>query len=217
MVDTKREFDKRTEERPPQPLSIVKAMVMTLVLGITVVIGYAGYWIFNNRSFVTKFLVPHIPTNQPGAVSTGSQPKPFQPDVRLTRERIELVLDVLDEAVRRKDVEGVLRHITHDATITIHLKQGPQQQVAMLTRDDFRKTLAMSFAFPSANDFTRTNTSVSLALDERTAKVSIKSTETLRQANREFKTEGEETLVFAIRDGKPMITSLEQTFPGDST
>lgn len=217
MVDTKREFDKRTEERPPQPFSIVKAMVMTLVLGITVVIGYAGYWIFNNRSFVTKFLVPHIPTNQPGAVSTGSQPKPFQPDVRLTRERIELVLDVLDEAVRRKDVEGVLRHITHDATITIHLKQGPQQQVAMLTRDDFRKTLAMSFAFPSANDFTRTNTSVSLALDERTAKVSIKSTETLRQANREFKTEGEEALVFAIRDGKPMITSLEQTFPGDST
>ncbi|HSA87928.1 MAG TPA: hypothetical protein VLE46_17260 [Nitrospira sp.] len=220
MVDTKREFDKRTEERPPQPFSIVKAMVMTLVLGITVVIGYAGYWIYNNRSFVTKFLVPHIPnipTNQPGVVSTGSQPKPFQPDVRLTRERIELVLDVLDEAVRRKDVEGVLRHITHDATITIHLKQGPQQQVAMLTRDDFRKTLAMRFAFPSANDFTRTNTSVSLALDERTAKVSIKSTETLRQANREFKTEGEEALVFAIRDGKPMITSLEQTFPGDST
>jgi hypothetical protein len=192
---------------------------MTLVLGTTVVIGYAGYSIFNNYSFVTKFLVPHIPipTNQPSAVSTGSQSKPFQPDVRLTRERIELVLDVLDQAVRRKDVDGVLRHITHDATITIHLKQGPQQQVAMLTRDEYRKTLAMSFAFPSANDFTRTNTSVSLALDERSAKVSIKSTETLRQANREFKTEGEETLVFTIRDGKPMITSLEQTFPGDST
>jgi hypothetical protein len=217
MVDTKRDPDKRTEKRPPQPFSMVKAIVMALVLGTTVVIGYAGYSIFINHSFVTKFLVPHISTNQPSAVSTGSQSKPFQPDVRLTRERIELVLDALDEAVRRKDVDGVLRHITHDATITIHLKQGPQQQVAMLTRDEYRKTLAMSFAFPSANDFTRTNTSVSLALDERSAKVSIKSTETLRQANREFKTEGEETLVFTIRDGKPMITSLEQTFPGDST
>jgi hypothetical protein len=216
MVDTKRDSDERAEKGPPQPFSMVKAIVMTLVLGITVVIGYAGYSIFN-RSFVTKFLAPHIPTNQPSAVPTGSQSKPFQPDVRLTRERIELVLDVLDEALRRKDVDGVLRHITHDATITIHLKQGPQQQVAMLTRDEYRKTLAMSFAFPSANDFTRTNTSVSLALDERSAKVSIKSTETLRQANREFKTEGEETLVFTIRDGKPMITSLEQTFPGDST
>jgi hypothetical protein len=75
----------------------------------------------------------------------------------------------------------------------------------------------MAFAFPSANDFTRTNTSVSLAADERSAKVSFKSTETLLQANREFKTEGEETLVVNVRDGKPMITSLEQTFPGDST
>ncbi|MGZ8385965.1 MAG: hypothetical protein ACXWWI_08385, partial [Nitrospira sp.] len=163
------------------------------------------------------FLVPHVPTSQPSVVLTDSQLKPPQPDVRLTREGIDHLLDALDEAVRRKDVDGVLRHIAHDATITIHLKQGPQQQMAMLTREDYRKTLAMSFAFPSAHDFTRTNTSVSLAVDERSAKVSFKSTETLRQANREFKTEGEETLVFTIRDGKPMITSLEQTFPGDST
>jgi hypothetical protein len=216
MVDRKRDSDERTEKGPP-PFSMVKAIVMALVLGITVVIGYAGYAILKNQSLVTKFVIPHLPTNRPSAVSTASQSKPFQPDVRLTRERIELVLDVLDEAVRRKDVDGVLRHITHDAIITIHLKQGPQQQVAMLTREEYRKTLTMSFAFPSANDFTRTNTSVSMALDERSAKVSIKSTETLRQANREFKTEGEETLVFTIRDGKPMITSLEQTFPGDST
>jgi hypothetical protein len=194
-----------------------KAIVITLVLGTTVVIGCAGYVIFKNQSLVTKFLAPHLPTNQPSVVLTDSHSKPSQPDVRLTRERIDRLLDALDVAVRRKDVDGVLRHITHDATITIHLKQGPQQQMAMLTREEYRKTLAMSFAFPSANDFTRTNTSVSLASDERSAKVSFKSTETLRQANREFKTEGEETLVFNIRDGKPMITSLEQTFPGDST
>jgi ketosteroid isomerase-like protein len=188
---------------------MAKAIILTLVLGITLVIGYA---IFKNQSLITKFLAPHLPTSQPGVVLTDSQSKPFQGDVRLTREGIDLLLDALDAAVRRKDVDGVLRHITHDATITIHLKQGPQQQTAMLTREDYRKTLAMSFAFPSANDFTRTNTSVSLSADERSAKVSFKSTETLRQANREFKTEGEETLVFNIRDGKPMITALEQTF-----
>ena len=53
--------------------------------------------------------------------------------------------------------------------------------------------------------------------DDFVVVMAIGVTETLRQANREFKTEGEETLVFNIRDGKPMITSLEQTFPGDST
>jgi hypothetical protein len=180
-------------------------------------IGYAGYVMYKDQSLITKFLAPHLSASQPSVVLTNSQPKSSQSDVRLTRQGIDLLLDTLDEAIRRKDVDGVLRHITHDATITIHLKQGPQQQMALLTREEYRKTLAMSFAFPSANDFTRTNTSVSLASDERSAKVSFKSTETLRQANREFKTEGEETLVFNIRDGKPMITSLEQTFPGDST
>jgi hypothetical protein len=217
MVATKRDSDERTGKRSPQRFSMVKAIIMTLVLAITAIIGYAGYAIFKNQSLVTKFLTPHSPTSQPSVVLTDSQSKPFQPNARLTREEIDHLLDALDEAVRRKDVDGVLRHITHDATITIHLKQGPQQQMALLTREDYRKTLAMSFAFPSANDFTRTNTSVSLASDERSAKVFFKSTETLRQANREFKTEGEETLVFNIRDGKPMITSLEQTFPGDST
>ncbi len=214
MIATKRGPDERTEKGSPQRFSMVKALVIALVLGSTVGIGYA---IFKNQNLVTEFLAPHLPTSQPSVVLTESQSKPVPSDVRLTREGIDLLLDALDEAVRRKHVDGVLRHITHDATITIHMKQGPQQQMAMLTREDYRKTLAMTFAFPSANDFTRTNTSVSLASDERSAKVSFKSTETLRQANREFKTEGEETLVFHIRDGKPMITSLEQTFPGDST
>ncbi|MBX3331034.1 MAG: nuclear transport factor 2 family protein [Nitrospira sp.] len=217
MVVTKRGTDEGTEKGSLQRFSMVKAIIITLVLGATAVIGYAGYAMFKNQSLVTKFLAPHSPTSKPGVVLADPQSKPVQPDVRLTREGIDRLLDALDQAVRRKDVDGVLRHITHDATITIHLKQGPQQQMALLTREEYRKTLAMSFAFPSANDFTRTNTSVSLASDERSAKVSFKSTETLRQANREFKTEGEETLVFGIRDGKPMITSLEQTFPGDST
>lgn len=217
MVAMNQSPREKTEKGSPPRVSRIKAAVMAFVLGIMAIIGYAGYAMFKNQSLVPAFLAPHLPTSQPGVVLADSPSKTSRPDVRLTREGIDRLLETLDEAVRRKDVDGVLRHIAYDATITIHLKQGPQQQMAALTRDEYRKTLAMSFAFPSANDFARTNTSVSLASDERSAKVSFKSTETLRQANREFKTEGEETLVFTVRDGKPMITSLEQAFPGDST
>lgn len=187
------------------------ALIITLALGL---LAIGGYVIFSGLGLPTTFLAPH---SQRTASLTEHQSNSRPGDVRLTREGIDRLLGVLDEAVRRKDVEGVLRHISYDATITIHLKQGPQQQTALLTRDDYRKTLAMAFAFPSDHDFTRTNTSVSLAADERSAKVSFKSIETLRPANHEFKAEGEETLVFTIRDGKPMITAVEQTFPGDST
>jgi hypothetical protein len=187
------------------------ALVITLTLGL---LAAGGYVIFNGQGLPTTFLAPHT---QRTASLTEHPSNSKTMDLRLTREEIDRLLGTLDDAVRRKDVDGVLRHISYDATITIHLKQGSHQQTALLTRDDYRKTLAMAFAFPSNNDFTRTNTSVSLAADERSARVSYKSTETLRPANHEFKAEGEETLVFTIRDGKPMITSVEQTFPGDST
>ncbi|MBK8277130.1 MAG: nuclear transport factor 2 family protein [Nitrospira sp.] len=186
-------------------------LVTTLTLGLLAV---GVYVIFNGQGIPTTFLSPHT---QRTTSLTEHQSNSRAMDMRLTREGIDRLLGALDDAVRRKDVDGVLRHISHDATITIHMKQGPQHQTALLTRDDYRKTLAMAFAFPSDNDFARTNTSVSLAADERSAKVSFKSTETLRPANHEFKAEGEETLVFTIRDGKLMITSVEQTFPGDST
>lgn len=187
------------------------ALVITLTLGLLAV---GGYMILNGKGLPTTFLGPDPERT---ASLTEHPLKSGTAEVRLTREEIDRLLGALDDAVRRKDVDSVLRHISYDATITIHLKQGPQQQTASLTRDDYRKTLAMAFAFPSDHDFARTNTSVSLAADERSAKVSFKSTETLRPANHEFKAEGEETMIFSIRDGKPMITSLEQTFPGDST
>jgi ketosteroid isomerase-like protein len=134
----------------------------------------------------------------------------------LTRASIDLLLSNLDQATRQKDVDGVLRHIAADVTVTIHMRQGAHQQSAMLTREEYRKTLAMEFAFPSANDFTRVNTTVSLAPDERSAKVSYKSTQTLRQSNRELKIEGEETFVVRMLGSKPTIVSLEKVVPGDS-
>ncbi|NGZ96940.1 MAG: hypothetical protein CV089_12605 [Nitrospira sp. WS110] len=206
--------DRRAEIDPSAGFSTWKTIV--LVLAVSVMAGI-GYLMFKAQGSPTIFLAPRTSSTQTEVTPTNSQAKPVPSDVRLTREGIDGLLNALDEATRQKDVDSVVRHLTPDASITIHMMQGSHQQMALLTREEYRKTLAMAFAFPSANDFTRTNTSVSLAADERSAKVSFKSTETLLQANREFKTEGEETLVVNVRDGKPMITSLEQTFPGDST
>jgi lipopolysaccharide export LptBFGC system permease protein LptF len=214
MVTRQQGHHRRTDKDSAAGFSTWKAMVMVLAAGVTVGIGYV---IFNGQASPTRFLASRTSVTQTSEIPTDSQAKLATPDVRLTRESIDGLLMALDEAIRRKDVDSVVRHMTPDASITIHMKQGAHQQMALLTREEYRKTLAMAFAFPSANDFTRTTTSISLAADERSAKVSFKSTETLLQANREFKTEGEETLVVTIREGKPMITSLEQTFPGDST
>ncbi|MDR4466469.1 MAG: hypothetical protein MRJ66_19635 [Nitrospira sp.] len=214
MVSIQQSDDQRAEKESSAGLSTWKTIVVVFAVSVTAGIGYL---MFTAQGSPTRLLAPQTSSTQSQVTPTNSQEKPFPSDVRLTREGVDELLNTLDEAIRRKNVDDVLRHIAPDASITIHLKQGPQQQMAALTREEYRKTLAMAFAFPSANDYTRAGTSVSLAADERSAKVSFKSTETLLQANREFKTEGEETLVVNVRDGKPVITSLEQTFPGDST
>ncbi|MBK9306849.1 MAG: hypothetical protein IPM58_07135 [Nitrospira sp.] len=214
MMSMQQSDDRRAEKDSSAGFSTWKTIVFVLAVSLMTGIGYL---MFKAQGSPTRFLAPRTSSTQTEVTPTNSQAKPVPPDVRLTREAIDGLLNALDEATRQKDVDSVVRHIAPDANITIHMMQGSHQQMALLTREEYRKTLAMAFAFPSANDFTRTNTSVSLAADERSAKVSFKSTETLLQANREFKTEGEETLVVNVRDGKPMITSLEQTFPGDST
>ncbi len=192
------------------------ARLITIALGAAIIVVVLGYALYSRwLDFPTLFSPSSAgPT---GAASSDVSSHPLKPEVLLTRASIDLLLNELDQAVRKKDVEGVLRHIAPDAVIVIHMKQGSNQQQAALTRDDYRKTLAMEFDFPSANDFTRLNTTVSLAGDERSAKVSFKSTETLRQANREFKVEGEETLIVRMRGDKPAIVSLDKVVPGDST
>lgn len=217
MRATKRAPEENLKPAPEQRSSTGHVHPLAIGLGIAVVVAVIGYALLNGQRLSMLFFSDRSPTAQSNAVLSDSSSKPSKPEIHLTRESIDLLLNTLDEAIRRKDVDGVLRHIAPDATITIHMKQGAQQQSTTLTREDYRKTLAMGFAFPSANDFARVNTTVSLAADERSAKVSFKSTETLRQAQREIKIEGEETFVIKIRSDKPLIISLEQVVPGDST
>lgn len=217
MAAIKRVPTENPAQASKQRSSTGNAHTIAIGVGIAVVVATIGYALLRGHGVSTRFFSTRSTTAQTNAVSSDPSSKPPKPEIHLTREGIDLLLDDLDQAIRRKDIDGVLRHIAPDATITIHMKQGTHQQMATLTREEYRKTLAMGFAFPSANDYSRVNTTVSLAPDERTAKVSFKSTETLRQGHREIKIEGEETLVFKIRGDRPAITSLEQVVPGDST
>ncbi|HEX5646651.1 MAG TPA: hypothetical protein VFX56_06755 [Nitrospira sp.] len=193
------------------------ALTLTIGLGLVIVIIGIGYlFLFKPQSLSTQTFSFSSSATPPSSSSPNPSLKPPEPEPPLTRASIDLLLNSLDQATRQKDVDGVLRHIAHDVTVTIHMRQGAHQQSAMLTREEYRKTLSMEFAFPSANDFTRVNTTISLAPDERSAKVSYKSTQTLLQSNRELKIEGEETFVVRMLGNKPTIVSLEKVVPGDS-
>jgi hypothetical protein len=193
------------------------ALTLTIGLALVVIVIGIGYlYLFKPQGLSTQSFSFSSSATQPSPSAPNPSPKPSEPETPLTRASIDHLLNNLDQATRQKDVDGVLRHLAAEVTVIIHMKQGAHQQSAVLTREEYRKTLTMEFAFPSANDFTRVNTTVSLAPDERSAKVSYKSTQTLLQSNREFKIEGEETLVVRMLGNKPMIVSMEKVVPGDS-
>jgi len=217
VASRNRDPAEKTTPGSNQHLETGSAHPIAMGVGIAVVLATIGYALWGGPGLSTRPFPSSFISFQTNTVSPDLSSKAAKPEVYLTRESIDLLLNDLDQAIRRKNVDGVLRHIAPDATITIRMKQGMQQQIATLTREEYRKTLAMEFAFPSANDFARVNTTVSFASDERSAKVSFKSMETFRQEHRELKVEGEETLVLGIRDDKPVITSLEKVVPGDST
>lgn len=191
--------------------------VLALGLGVVVAVAVGVGMVPRLKDLMRE---PSSSSKASSSARFSSEPVP-PPSVKLemplTMGAIEALLADLDQAMWRKDVEGVLRHIAPDAVILIRMKQGDHQQTAVLTREDYRKALAAEFAFPSADDFARENTKIALAPDERSAKISFKTTETLRQADREFTVEGEETLIVTMRGEKPAIISLERDVPGDST
>lgn len=200
-----------------QPSSKGSALTLTIVLGLVLMIVGIGYLVLSKSpGLSTQGFSFSSSTAQSSPSASSPSRKPSEAEPLLTRASIDLLLNNLEQATRQKDVDGILRHIASDVTVTIHMRQGTHQQSATLTREEYRKTLAMEFTFPSANDFTRVNTTVSLASDERSAKVSYKSTQTLLQSNREFKVEGEETLVVRMLGNRPMIVALEKVVPGDS-
>lgn len=200
-----------------QPSAKGSALTLTIGLGLVVIIIGVGYLVFfKSPGLSTQGFSFSSSTAQSNPSAPNPSRKPSEAEPLLTRASIELLLNNIEHATRQKDVDGILRHIASDVMITIHMRQGTHQQSAMLTREEYRKTLAMEFTFPSANDFTRVNTTISLAPDERSAKVSYKSTQTLLQSNREFKVEGEEAFVVRMLGNRPMIVSLEKVVPGDS-
>jgi hypothetical protein len=138
-------------------------------------------------------------------------------DVQLTPEAITQLLARLDHAKRQKDPDAILRHISHDATITIHMLYGAQQHMLTLSLADYRTSLNKSFAIPTANDYTRLNTTILVAKDAQTAKASFKSTETLSRDRPKLQIEGEESLLFSIRNGRLMIIAIDEFVPGDFT
>lgn len=189
--------------------------VIAIGLGVVIVLAAGGYVLWPMFQGQQTPSASASSTAQSSSPSSNSSPPKI--DVPLTTVSIDLLLNNLEQAIKQKDVDGVLRHIAPDAVILIHMKQANHQQTATLTREEYRKALASEFTFPSANDFARVNTTVSLAADARSAKVSFKTTETLLQANREIPVEGEEVLLVTMRGNRPVIISLEKGVPGDST
>lgn len=216
MATAKQSVSRQPSDGRGQRAAHWRRMALAISLGALATMLILAYTLADRSQLLSRLFPVSRGHAEKGDVSAQTV-TPAKADVRLTREMLTQLLAQLDQARRQKDAAAILRHLAPDAIITVHMKQGTQQQTASLTREEYGATLQMAFAFPSGNDYTRVSTTITLAPDERSAKVSFKSTETLHQQRRELKIDGEGTLIVRMRDDRPVIVALEEVVPGDST
>ena len=148
MAATKKVPAENTSPASKQRSSTGYTHTVAIGIGLAVVVATIGYVLLRGYGLSTPLFTSDSTTAQTNTVLSGPSSEPSKPEIHLTRESVDLLFDTLDQATRRKNVDGVLQHFAPDATITIHMKQGAQQQIATLTREEYRKTLAHGICFP---------------------------------------------------------------------
>ena len=127
-------------------------IVVTTVLALGVLVYlYFMTELFSNDQIPTEsgaYPTTTLPQTSPRQSRSVSQPSPSTANGRVTKEGVEVVLSLIDQAVQKKDANAILRHIAPHASFTMHMQRGDNRQSTSMNRDDYHNTLKTGFAFP---------------------------------------------------------------------
>ncbi len=133
---------------------------------------------------------------------------PVAPSAYLTEFRVEEILREVDQAVRDRNVEGVMAPLAADAVITIMLKTPDGTQTQTISARDYRVTLEETFN--TAQDYVheRVDTRIELAQDRMSAKVWSTIRESGDVMGFRVETRTSEAATFEARGDRIVISTL---------
>ncbi len=127
----------------------------------------------------------------------------------LEERRIETLLDAYEQAVNQKNLAGILVHMADDMTFKASLQSSSETTHMTFTRSQYRLRLQQTYAAAEAYIFVREGTTITIAPDGKSAKVTFQMFEYTTFSGREWQIRGTEVMSLELRNGRPVITAVE--------
>ncbi|MDA2909817.1 hypothetical protein MYX04_02665 [Nitrospiraceae bacterium AH_259_D15_M11_P09] len=128
---------------------------------------------------------------------------------KINEEQIQTVLEAVDKAANEKNADGILAHMADDVVVKVNVPNGRTSKTFSLNRDQYRRLLKEGYRVAQIYEFGRKGTRIKIARDGKSAKVSSRTYETMRNQNGSQRTDSLETATFELRNDKVVITKVE--------
>jgi hypothetical protein len=144
--------------------------------------------------------------------ATASLSEAIAATARITEAQIHQILEAIDAAASRKDAEGIVRHFARDCIIRLDMPGPHGRQVLRVDREAYATTLKESFSTVTGYKYRRAETTIHIAPDGRSARVTGRIFEAITVQDRIIEAVTEHAAIFELRSGEVFITSLHTTF-----
>ena len=127
---------------------------------------------------------------------------------QIDKAMINSMLSEIDAAAQKKDPAVVVKYISPDAKITMHINAGGQKQVLKVTRAQYLELLQQGWTMSSNYQYQRSNTRIKIMDGGNKAIVTANVTESMNIQGQTVKGTSQETSTIELVNGRAMITEL---------
>jgi len=125
----------------------------------------------------------------------------------LTTERVEALLDAIDQASEARDVDALLTHMA--AKLDVQMKMPASEGGDMrMSRKEYAAMTRITFAMASDYSYRREDTHIDIAADGQSATVTDTTIERVVIMGQTVNSKAREEATIELIDGKPMIVRL---------
>ena len=125
----------------------------------------------------------------------------------ITEAQVKATLAQVDDAIAKRDVDGMIRMLADDARVTGVSEMGQQTQKFSYTKDEYAKALYDYWGSSSAYTYKRENQRIHIQGKKATVLADVK--ETIQIGPQRLNSNSQEIATLELRNGKPLLTRVE--------
>lgn len=126
----------------------------------------------------------------------------------LTQQRVQTMVERMEQAVARRDVDGVLKDVSPDVRITVTIKTPQGPQTIPMTYDTYKSALMQGWASAQKYDYRREKMDIQIAPHQKEATVTAVVRETVVMNGETMVSLSHETSTVRLVNGKPMFVRI---------